>query len=72
VLSARIAGPLYAFERFLDDLAIGKSRKLKLRAGDEFKHLEQLADRLNQMLATTPIAQDSNSNEQQTKPTGTL
>ncbi len=48
VLSARIAGPVYAFERFLDDLLNGKSRALRLRSGDEFKHLEQLAARLNE------------------------
>lgn len=51
ILSARIAGPLYAFEKFLDDLVAGKNRTLKLRAGDEFKHLEQLAARLSQALA---------------------
>lgn len=54
VLSARIAGPLYAFEKFLDDLAAGKPRPLRLRAGDEFKHLEQIAARLTQHLVTTP------------------
>jgi signal peptidase II len=43
VLSHRAAGPLYAFERFLEDLLNGKSRPLKLRAGDEFQHLEELA-----------------------------
>ncbi len=47
-LSARIAGPLYAFERFLDDLVAGKPRKLRLRAGDEFKHLEEIAARISE------------------------
>lgn len=51
ILSARIAGPLYAFEKFLDDLAAGKPRALRLRAGDEFKHLETLAARLTTHLA---------------------
>ncbi len=51
ILSARIAGPLYAFERFLNDLANGHPRPLKLRAGDEFKHLEQIAERLLHTLA---------------------
>lgn len=50
VLSSRIAGPLYAFERFLDDLAAGRPRPLKLRAGDEFKHLESIAARLSQQV----------------------
>ncbi len=52
ILSARIAGPLYAFEKFLDDVAAGKPRALRLRAGDEFKHLETLAARLTAHLAS--------------------
>ncbi len=48
VLSSRIAGPLYAFEKFLDDLVGGRPRPLRLRAGDEFKHLEAIAARLSQ------------------------
>ncbi len=50
VLSSRIAGPLYAFEKFLDDLAAGRPRPLRLRAGDEFKHLESIAARLSQQV----------------------
>lgn len=50
-ISQRIAGPMYAFEKYLDDLVAGKPRALRLRAGDEFKHLEQLADRLNAEMA---------------------
>ena len=46
ILSHRMAGPLYAFEKFLDDLLNGKSRDLKLRAGDDFQHLEELSIRL--------------------------
>jgi signal peptidase II len=47
ILSHRAAGPLYAFERFMNDYLSGKNPKLKLRAGDEFKQLELLAERLN-------------------------
>lgn len=43
IMSHRIAGPLYAFERFLDETLKGKDTELKLRAGDQFKHLEELA-----------------------------
>ncbi len=51
MISHRIAGPLYAFERFLKDVLDGKGLSkqgfaLKLRAGDEFKHLEQLAEQI--------------------------
>lgn len=51
MISHRIAGPLYAFERFLKDILDGKGLSkqgvaLKLRAGDEFRHLEQLAEQI--------------------------
>ncbi len=45
-LSHRTVGPIYAFEKFLEDLLGGKTRKLKFRAGDEFMHLEELANKL--------------------------
>ena len=45
-LSHRIAGPIYAFEKFLDQSLEGTDRKLKLRAGDEFKHLESLGEKI--------------------------
>lgn len=43
VLSHRVAGPMFAFERFLKNYIQGNGRGLKLRKGDEFLHLEQLA-----------------------------
>lgn len=46
IMSHRSAGPIYAFEKFLEDLFDGKTRKLKLRGGDEALHLEKLADKL--------------------------
>lgn len=51
MISHRIAGPLYAFERFLTEVLEGKGLSkqgaaLKLRAGDEFKHLEELAEQI--------------------------
>lgn len=53
IISHRIAGPLYAFERFLAAILEGQPATLKLRAGDEFKHLEelsaQISERLNQI-----------------------
>lgn len=49
-ISHRIAGPLYAFEKFLQDNLEGKDRPLKLRAGDEFKHLEALAEKVRTQL----------------------
>jgi signal peptidase II len=46
ILSHRAAGPVYAFENFLEDLISGKYRKLKFRSGDEFTHLEEVAENL--------------------------
>lgn len=43
ILSHRVAGPIYAFERFLKDYVNGKAKPLKLRKGDEFLQLEQLS-----------------------------
>lgn len=45
-LSHRSAGPIYAFERFLDDFIAGKSRPLKLRTGDDFLELQELAQKV--------------------------
>ncbi len=68
ILSHRSAGPLYAFEKFLEDLTTGNVRDLKLRAGDEFVHLEHLAKKL---AARTDIwsqfAKDFQTDENQTK-----
>lgn len=46
ILSHRISGPLYAFEKYIEDLLDGKSRAFRLRTGDEFKHLEEVALKL--------------------------
>lgn len=43
LISHKIAGPLYAFEKFITDSIDGKNRPFKLRSKDEFKHLEELA-----------------------------
>lgn len=46
VISHKSAGPLYAFELYVDDLIEGKDRKLTFRDGDNYRDLEQVADRL--------------------------
>jgi signal peptidase II len=64
MLSARIAGPLYAFEKWLGDLVSGKFRPLRLRAGDEFRHLEMTAARLSgQMVLNIPPGEDKTSEQ---------
>ena len=42
-LSHRAAGPVYAFQRYVEDLIGGKSREFRLRQGDDFRHLEKTA-----------------------------
>lgn len=46
IISHRSAGPLYAFEQYVEKLLTGKDEKLVLRDGDNYKHLEQVADKL--------------------------
>ncbi len=50
VISHKIAGPIYAFEKFLTDSMDGKNRPFKLRTKDEFKHLESLALQMQKYL----------------------
>ncbi|MBX7232344.1 MAG: signal peptidase II [Bdellovibrionales bacterium] len=52
LISHRIAGPIYAFELFLEDVLQGKDRPLRLRAGDDFQHLEDLSERVRHHLKT--------------------
>ncbi len=59
ILSHRTAGPLYAFERYLQDIISGKVRPLKLRSHDEFKHLEDLALELSTKLQPHMTAEDA-------------
>ncbi len=55
IISHRIAGPVYAFERYLKDVLEGKGltksgQALKLRAGDDFIHLERLAEQVREKI----------------------
>ena len=67
LVSHRIAGPLYAFQRFLTDSLDGKNPTLKLRNGDEFRELEEFARRFHQriqaMRPTDPTNSDNNSDK---------
>lgn len=53
VISHKSAGPLYAFESYVDDLIEGKDRKLTFREGDNYKDLELVADRLREHINKT-------------------
>ncbi len=57
ILSHRLAGPLYAFEMFLEDLIAGKPRPLKLRSSDDFTHLEELANKLKKKIQISETEQ---------------
>jgi len=63
LISHRIAGPVYAFEKFLIDAMEGKDRGLKLRSGDEFKHLEQLAEKVREEFRRRKPPEDPNTQE---------
>lgn len=58
VFSHRIAGPIYAFERFLRETIKGNRPRFRVRKNDEFKHLEPLADQISETFtALTPQPQ---------------
>lgn len=61
ILSHRTAGPVYAFESWLRDMLNGKDRPFRLRKGDDFKQLEELAEKLrpvlNDRLKNAPAAE---------------
>lgn len=46
IISHKSAGPLYAFELHVEKLLTGKDEKLILRDGDNYKHLEIVAEKL--------------------------
>ena len=46
-LSHRIVGPVYAFEKWVDNYVDGNYYTLRLRKGDEFHELEDLAERIS-------------------------
>ena len=43
VLGHRISGPIYALSKFVDDLLVGNTRDLKLRADDYHPEIEKIA-----------------------------
>ncbi len=49
-LSHRTAGPLYAFEKYVQDLLRGEDYVLNLRDGDNYRHFEQIALKLKQKI----------------------
>lgn len=50
ILSQRTAGPLYAFEKYVEALLAGDKKDLKLREGDNYRHLEEVAANLKKHL----------------------
>lgn len=46
VISHKIAGPIYAFEKYVNETLEGKNREFKLRTKDEFRELEKLAKQI--------------------------
>lgn len=50
VISHKSSGPLFAFEKYVENLLNGSQEKLSLRQGDNYKHLEKLASKLHRHL----------------------
>jgi signal peptidase II len=53
VISLRVAGPVFAFEKYVDDLLNGKFRDFKVRRSDEFQHLNEIGVKLKVHLEAT-------------------
>lgn len=47
ILSHRVAGPVYAVEKYLNEGLNGTDRVFKLRKNDEFKELEEICTKVN-------------------------
>ena len=47
IISHKSAGPLYAFELYVERLLSGSTDRLSLRDGDNYKHLENVANKLH-------------------------
>lgn len=47
LLSHRVAGPIYALEKYLNETLDGTKRPFKLRVNDEFKELETVCTKIN-------------------------
>ncbi len=47
ILSHRVAGPVYALEKYFNETLDGIDRPFKLRKNDEFKELEEICTRIN-------------------------
>jgi hypothetical protein len=58
LLTFRVAGPIYRFERYLEDVAAGRDTgPCRIREGDQ---LQELCDRINAALEARPLrAQDA-------------
>lgn len=63
LMSHRIAGPIYAFERFLKDILEGRGltksgAALQLRNNDDLRHLEELAEQVRARLVEIKAQQN--------------
>ncbi len=47
IYTHRTVGPIYAFERFINDRFYGRKVELKLRKDDHLKQLEEIANKIN-------------------------
>lgn len=59
VISLRVAGPVYAFEKYIEDLIQGHVRPFKLRKSDEFQELNDLSSQIKSHLDASRTERDS-------------
>lgn len=63
IFSHRIAGPIYAFERFLRETLKGNKVSFRVRKNDEFRHLEPLALEISEKFTALEPAQPLTGSE---------
>ncbi len=69
VISHKIAGPLYGFERYLLQILEGQTdRNFRVRAKDEFKNLEELAEKIRVKMIEVQKLVDKNAAVDDSKP----
>ena len=66
-ISHRVAGPVYALQKFLEDLMSGHVRSLKFRVSDEFTHLEGIANKFADKFAFLLQKEKHKKEEEQPK-----
>ncbi len=73
IISHKIAGPVYAFEKYITDLIEAdlnpkQIQKFKMRINDEFPELESIAQSITRKLSVEVLEENNDTENQYSKP----